>query len=83
WGIVLFPDSTNPHQYGTIINSGTIVARTAIQAIEGYLTGIHVFNSGRIEGILSIDQNLNIITNQTGAVWVGDFQLGMHEDVVL
>ena len=82
-GIYLFPDSSNPYQYGTIVNSGTIVATTAIKAIEGYLTGIHVTNSGRIEGELLFSHNLNIVSNTATGAWVGRLQFGVDHDVLI
>jgi VCBS repeat-containing protein len=82
-GIYLFPDNTNVHQYGTIINSGTIVADTAIMAVEGYSTGVHVTNSGRIEGDLLFNHNMNIVTNAAGGTWVGDLQFGLNQDVLV
>jgi VCBS repeat-containing protein len=81
-GILLFPDSTNVYQYGTVINTGTIVATTAIEAIQGYSTGIHVTNSGHIEGNLLFDHNMNIVTNQAGGTWIGNLQFGFDSDVV-
>ncbi|MGZ9063083.1 MAG: M10 family metallopeptidase C-terminal domain-containing protein, partial [Allosphingosinicella sp.] len=82
-GISLFRDSTNAHMYGTVVNSGTIVADVAIRAYAGYLTGIHVTNSGHIEGALDFDWGLNIVTNLAGGDWVGELVFGLHQDVLV
>jgi VCBS repeat-containing protein len=81
-GITIFRDAINVHAYGTVINSGTIVADTAIRAYAGYFTGIHVTNSGHIEGDLDFDLAQNIVINLAGASWIGDLKLGINEDVV-
>jgi VCBS repeat-containing protein len=83
FGIILFPDSLNVHQYGSIINSGRIVADVAIQAIQGYSTGIHVTNSGQIEGDLLFDHNMNNVTNASGGLWIGDLQFGLDQDILV
>jgi VCBS repeat-containing protein len=82
-GISLFRDATNPHQYGTILNSGTIVADVAIEARANYMTAIHVVNSGRIEGALEFEWGLNIVANLAGGLWTGTLNLGLHQDVVV
>ncbi|HEX8525517.1 M10 family metallopeptidase C-terminal domain-containing protein [Allosphingosinicella sp.] len=82
-GISLFRDGTNPHAYGTVVNSGTVVADVAIRAYAGYLTGIHVTNSGHIEGALDFDWGLNIVRNLAGGEWIGDLAFGLHQDVML
>lgn len=82
-GISLFPNNTNPYQYGTVINSGVIVADIAVQAVQGYSGGTHIFNSGRIEGALSFDHNLNYVENGATGIWVGDLQFGIELDVLV
>jgi hypothetical protein len=81
-GIYLFPDSTNIHSFGTVINSGTIVAEIAIAALNGYQTSLHVTNSGHIEGALAFESGDNIILNTAGASWAGTLTTGFYEDVV-
>lgn len=79
-GIRVFPDSSNIHSYGTIINHGTIIADTAIIAIEGYEIALTVINTGRIEGDLMLDHGYNLVTNAAGGLWLGTLTLGYHDD---
>ena len=81
-GIAIFRDSPSPYPFATVINSGTIVADTAIKGYAGYATGIHVTNSGHIEGGLDFDTGLNIVSNLAGASWIGNLLLGNSADVV-
>ena len=39
-GIAIFRDSPSPYPYGTVINSGTIIADIAIKGYAGYSTGL-------------------------------------------
>nr|NUR37271.1 hypothetical protein [Sphingomonas sp.] len=82
FGVTLFPDSDSPHAAGSVVNSGTIVAETAIEAGAAWLTGIYVTNSGYIEGDLRFGANLNQVTNVAGGVWLGDLYLGRDQDIV-
>jgi Ca2+-binding RTX toxin-like protein len=82
-GIYLFPDGTNIHSYATVVNSGTIIATTAIKADNGYQTAIHVRNSGHITGDLILNHNLTIVHNEAGADWTGHLQFGTDDDVLV
>lgn len=45
--------------------------------------GIHVTNSGRIDGDLLFGRGQNIVGNLRAGTWKGDLRLGINEDVVL
>ncbi|HEY5724316.1 MAG TPA: M10 family metallopeptidase C-terminal domain-containing protein, partial [Allosphingosinicella sp.] len=84
-GIVMFRDSTNHYAFARVDNSGTIVADIAIKAYAtsvGGITGVHAYNSGRVEGDFDMDLGLNLLFNQAGGTWIGDIRGGINEDAV-
>lgn len=81
-GIYIFPDSGNVHSSATIINSGRIIAQTAIVATEGYHVSLTLENSGFIQGALVRDRGIDVILNAAGAEWHGDWTLGSGPDQV-
>jgi VCBS repeat-containing protein len=81
--ILIFRGNVNLHSYGTIHNSGLIVADTAIMAMEqGYYDRIHVVNDGEIQGDLQFYRNFNLVANNAGATWTGDLHFGINTDVL-
>jgi VCBS repeat-containing protein len=85
FGIAMFRDSTNHYAYATVNNSGTIVADIAVHAwgtSVGGITGMHVYNSGHVEGDFDMDLGMNMLVNQAGGTWIGDVRGGYNEDVV-
>jgi len=85
FGIAMFRDSTSAYAYATVNNSGTIVADIAVNGFGtsvGGITGLHVYNSGHVEGDWDMDLGMNMLFNQAGGSWVGALRGGYHEDVV-
>lgn len=82
--IYLFPDSSNPHSTGTIINSGRIIADVAILSSDGYNVALNITNSGHIEGELQrATGGLDVVRNLPGGEWIGHLNFGFGADLVL
>ena len=85
FGIAMFRDSTNHYAYATVNNTGTIVADIAVMAYGtsvGGITGMHVYNSGHVEGDFDMDLGMNMLINQAGGEWIGDVRGGINEDAI-
>jgi VCBS repeat-containing protein len=82
-GILIFAGNVNIHSYGTIHNSGLIVADTAITVNNaGYYDQIRVINDGEIQGDLLLHRNYNSVFNNAGAIWLGDLHFGTDVDIL-
>ena len=79
-GISFRPNNTNIYQPMWINNSGTIVADTAIEAINGLNVSTTLDNSGHIEGDILFDSGVNIVSNLAGGTIVGNIVLGRETD---
>jgi len=77
-GVGFRPNNTNIYQPLSIINSGTIVAGTAIEAANGLSISTTLVNSGHIEGDILFDSGVNIVTNQASGTIIGNIVLSRN-----